>query len=108
MKEENYDVITFPGKSRDSSVGITTYYGLDDQGVGVRVPVVSGIFTPLRRPDRLWGPPNLLSNWHRGLFTRRQSGRGVKLTTYLQLVPRSRKCGSIHPFSIRLRGVVLN
>jgi hypothetical protein len=23
--------------------------------------------------------------------------RGVKLTTHLQLVPRSRKCGSIHP-----------
>jgi hypothetical protein len=25
------------------------------------------------------------------------SGRGVKLTTHLQLVPSSRKCGSIHP-----------
>jgi hypothetical protein len=24
-------------------------------------------------------------------------GRGVKLNTHLQLVPRSRKCGSIHP-----------
>jgi hypothetical protein len=28
---------------------------------------------------------------------RGSSGRGVKLTTHLQLVPRSRKCGSIHP-----------
>jgi hypothetical protein len=26
-----------------------------------------------------------------------ESGRGVKLTTHLQLVPRSRKCGSIYP-----------
>jgi hypothetical protein len=32
----------------------------------------------------------------------------VKLTTHLQLVPRSRKCGSIHPLHIRLHGVVLN
>jgi hypothetical protein len=27
-----------------------------------------------------------------------QCGRGVKLTTHLQLVPRSRKCGPIQPF----------
>jgi hypothetical protein len=32
-----------PG-SRDSSVGIVTGYGLDDRGVGVRVPVESNIF----------------------------------------------------------------
>jgi hypothetical protein len=30
-----------------------------------------------------------------GLFPRGLSCRGVKLTTHLQLVPRSRKCGSI-------------
>jgi hypothetical protein len=30
--------------SRDSSVGIATSYGLDDQGVGVGVPVGSKIF----------------------------------------------------------------
>jgi hypothetical protein len=35
-------------------------------------------------------------------------GRGVKLTTHLQLVLRSRKCGSIHLLLIRLHGVVLN
>jgi hypothetical protein len=34
----------------------------------------------------------------RGLFHRVLSGRGVKLTTHLQLVSRSRKHGSIHPF----------
>jgi hypothetical protein len=55
------------------------------------------IFSSPYRPDRLWGPPILLSNGYRVLFPRALSGRGVKLTTHLQLVPRSRKCGSIHP-----------
>jgi hypothetical protein len=54
--------------SRDSSVGIATGYGLDDRGVGVGVPVGSRIFSSPHRPDRLTGPPNLLSNRYRGLF----------------------------------------
>jgi hypothetical protein len=41
--------------SWDRVVGIATSYGLDDRGVGVRVPV--GL-----------GPTNLLSNGYRGLF----------------------------------------
>jgi hypothetical protein len=40
-----------------SSVGIAISYGLDDRGVGVRVPVGSRIFLSPRRPDWLWGPP---------------------------------------------------
>jgi predicted ferric reductase len=56
--------------SRDSVVGIATGYGLDDRRVGVRIPVVSRIFTSQRRPDRLWSPPNLLSNGYRGPFPR--------------------------------------
>jgi hypothetical protein len=43
-----------------------TGYGLDNRGVGFRVPVGSRIFTSPRRPDRLLGPPNLLSNGYRG------------------------------------------
>jgi hypothetical protein len=49
---------TYYNSSRDSVVVIATGYGLDDRGVGVRVPVESRIFSSPRRPDRLWGSPN--------------------------------------------------
>jgi hypothetical protein len=51
---------TVSKRSRDSSVGIATSCRLDDRRVGVRVPVGSRIFSSSDRPDRLWGPPNLL------------------------------------------------
>jgi magnesium-transporting ATPase (P-type) len=56
--------------SRDSVVGITTGYGLDDRGFGVRVLVGSRIFSSPRRPDRLFGSLNLLPNGYWGLFPR--------------------------------------
>jgi hypothetical protein len=43
-------------RSGDSAVGTATGYGLDDRGVGVRVPVGSRIFSSLRSPDRLSHP----------------------------------------------------
>jgi hypothetical protein len=49
-----------------NAVGIATGYGLNNQGVGVRVPVGARIFTCPCRLDRLWGPPSLLSNGYRG------------------------------------------
>jgi hypothetical protein len=90
-------------RSRDSVVGIATGYGQDDRSAWVRVPVGSRISSSPRRPDRLWGPPNLPSNGYRG-----QSGPGVKLTTHLQIVTRSRRCDLCIHTSIRLHGIVLS
>jgi hypothetical protein len=60
-------ILSWHGRgSRDSVVGIAIGNGLDDRGVGVRVPVGSRISSSPRSPDRLWGPTNLLSNGHRG------------------------------------------
>jgi hypothetical protein len=56
-------------RSRDSSVSVSTGYGLDDWGVRVRVPVGSRIFSSPNRPDRLWGPPNLLFSEYRRLWS---------------------------------------
>jgi hypothetical protein len=79
------------------TVGIASGYRLDEQGVGVRVPAGSRIFFSPCRPDWLCGSPNALFSGYRGLFPLGYSDRGVKLTTHLQLVPRPRKGGSIHP-----------
>jgi hypothetical protein len=65
-----YKSISIAVRSLDSSVGITTGYGLDDREVGIQVLVGSRIFFSPLRPDRLCGPPNLLSNGYRRLFPR--------------------------------------
>jgi hypothetical protein len=46
MKYVEFNYMTF----RDSAVGITTGYGLDDRGVRVRVPVEARIFFMSFRP----------------------------------------------------------
>jgi hypothetical protein len=56
------------GRSWDSVVSIVTGYGLDDRGIGVQLLVGSRIFSSPCHPDRLWSPPNLLSNGYWGLF----------------------------------------
>jgi hypothetical protein len=51
-----------------SAVGIATGYGMDDIWLGIRVPVGSGIFTALYRPDRLWTHAAFLPTGMGGLF----------------------------------------
>jgi hypothetical protein len=48
LRDMYFDLPMVNGRSRDSVVGIATGYGLDDRGVGVRVPVGSRVFSSLR------------------------------------------------------------
>jgi hypothetical protein len=54
-------------------------------------------FSSPPRPEWPRGPPSLLSNGYQGLFHWEWSGRDVKLTIHLHLVPRSRMRGAIPP-----------
>jgi hypothetical protein len=54
-------------KNRDSSVGIALGYGLDDRG---SIPGECWeFFSKPPRPERLWGPPSLLSNGYPGALS---------------------------------------
>jgi len=60
------------------------------------------------RPERLWGLTSLLSNGHQGLLPWGWSGRCVKLTTHLHLLPSSKNAWSyIVTPPIRLHDVVI-
>ena len=80
-------------RSRDSSVSITTRYGLDGPGIESRW---GEIFRTC--PDRLRSPPSLLYNGYR-VFPGGKGGRGVMLTTHPLLVPRLRKSWAIPPLT---------
>jgi hypothetical protein len=66
------------------------------------------LFSSPQRSDRFWSPPSLLSNGYRGLSPRGLSGRDVKLTIHLHLIPRS-KIVELYLHSPKyLYGIVLN
>jgi hypothetical protein len=82
--------------SRNSAVGIATGYGLDSRGVGARVPVGERFF------------PLHVVQTRSGAHPVSESGQGMKLTTHLQLVPRSR-IRDLYIYSpMGLHGVVFN
>jgi hypothetical protein len=69
-------------RSRVSSGSIVSDYGLD--GLGSIPGRGKGFFLYPLCPDRLWGPPSLLSNGYRGrvLSPGVKRGRGVTPTTH--------------------------
>jgi hypothetical protein len=80
-------------------------YGLEDRGSfyfkGKR------FLSSPQGQDRLWYSPILISKWISGALSPEQSGRGVKLTTHLHLLLRS-KMTELYLFSpTRLDGMVL-
>jgi hypothetical protein len=94
--------------SRDSSVGIATVYGLADRRGGSSSPgrVKNFHFSIPSRPALGSTQPPI--KWLSGALSRGLSGRGVKLTTHLQLVPRARNVDLYIHSHIRLHGVMLN
>jgi hypothetical protein len=69
------------------------------------LPSRSRFFSSPLRLDRLWGPPSLRSSMYRSRFPRGYSSRGMKLTTHLYLVPRSRMVEPYLHFPVGLYGI---
>jgi hypothetical protein len=93
-----------PLKEKEVSVGIGTApsYGLD---MAVFPARVREIFSSPQRPD--WGPTQPPIKWVTGgSFS--GNGCGMKLTTHLHLVPRSRMVELYLHFTMCFHGIVLN
>jgi hypothetical protein len=59
----------------------------------VRFSAEAGIFYSPPRPDRLWGPTQLPTEWVPRILPRGYSGRAMKLSYRLYLVPKLRMSG---------------
>jgi hypothetical protein len=84
-------------KSPDSSVGIALGYGLDDRGSRVQFPAGTGNFSLHHRVQNGSGAHPASYPTGTRVFPWEKSGRDVKLTTHLHLVPRPRIRGAIPP-----------
>jgi hypothetical protein len=67
MISQHSNNCTIRRHSQGSSVSIVSDYGLDDRG-SILDRGRGFFFYPIR-PDRLWGPPSLLSNGYRGVIS---------------------------------------
>jgi hypothetical protein len=94
--------------SRGTVVATATAYGLDDRGVGVRVPVKSRTFTSPYRPDRLWGSTALVFNKYRGLFPGDKTARAWSWPLTSNWYQGQENVGLYIHSPIRLHGVVLS
>jgi hypothetical protein len=87
------------------SVGIATGYRLDCRG---SFPGRGKIFLFSTSSRSALGPTQPPIQLEPELFAREQSGQGLKLTTHLHLVPRSRTVNPDLHFPICLHGIVFN
>jgi hypothetical protein len=76
--------------SRDSSVGIALCYGLDIRGSRFRLPAGVGNFSLHLHVHSSEPHPASYPMGTRVSFFWGEGGRGMKLTTHLHLVPRSK------------------
>jgi hypothetical protein len=72
---------------RGSSAGIATGYGLDGPGIEKKIPVGAKFFAPVQTSP---GAHSASCTTGTGSFPGVESGRGVTLTPYPLLVPRSK------------------
>jgi hypothetical protein len=105
-----FKLYIFDMKSHNSSVSIVLGYRLDNQGSRVWFLVGAGNFSLHHHIQNSSGAhPASYPMGTRDSFPRGKSGRGVKLTTHLPLVPRSKNEWSYTSTPpICLHGVVLS
>jgi hypothetical protein len=84
-------------RRRDSSVNTVTRLGARQLGFNTRQGQWRDLSSP-PHPHRHIGTHKVVPKGFRGALKPGVNGRGVKLITYLHLVPRSRICGAIPSF----------
>jgi hypothetical protein len=87
-------------KSCDSSVCIALDYRLDDRVLGFKSWWELGIFIFTTVSRMALGPTQLPIQWIPGALSLGINCQGMKLTTHLHLVSRSKMLGTIPPFPL--------